>query len=265
MAYAMGAALSFQPAQKIAVDAPVTPLALNAEGTRLLCTGTDLATLSMLDLTQGTKTVIDNGEAAGRSAMFANDGKTVIYKTVRRVDGLMTDQVSKYDLATGRAAVAATPSRKAARLQTVDGNVNYVASNYKTITVQVDGKSTEISPIADAHSYLYASLSPDGQKILFKEAFKGIFTCNLDGTGLRQVAKRGTNPQWCGNDDVVYMVTADDGYVITAAKLVAQNLSNGELTQLTDDVTIVDAAKVAPARIVYTDANGSLFSITVTK
>ncbi len=79
-----------------------------------------------------------------------------------------------------------------ARVQSLDGTKavrSAVASiNYGHLDVTVNGKTRSIDPQGRG-SYIWPSISPDGQKVVYWLVGRGCFVCNLDGTGVQRVGE----------------------------------------------------------------------------
>jgi hypothetical protein len=128
----------------------------------------------------------------------------------------------------------------------------------------MDGVEKQLNPISDSHSYLWASLSPDKQHLMFVEPFEGVFVANADGTNSRRIAAKGDYASWAGNEWAVTILTHDDGYVVLDSKLIATNIATGETVTLTDDNTLVgEVTASASGRIIYSDINGQLYTLTI--
>ena len=237
---------------------------LNANGSLLLFTSQDHTGLNCLDMATGHIQLVDNDAAAGFNPIFAADGRTVIYSTAGLDDGLVVRDLRSFDLTNGQGRRLAPMTRNSVSPRQVDKAPVYAMADYKTIRVVRDGKTAELDPIADSHSYLWASLSPDGERLLFCEPFKGVFVSNADGTDARRIAAKGDYPCWAGNHVVVYIVSHDDGYLTLDSTLKATDLRSGETTDITGADMLVDQATAAANGIVvFATSEGKLFKTTV--
>ncbi len=136
-------------------------------------------------------------------------------------------------------------------------------ADYRTIRI-TDGKFTrEISPLTDAHSYLWASLSPDGKRLLFTEPFEGVFVADADGSNPMRIAAKGDFPAWVDDNTVAYVLSHDDGYVILDAAVMLCDLSDMSTTRLTDPATIVGESSAAAGTVVFTTPDGKIFKSNV--
>lgn len=237
---------------------------LNADGTRVLFSTQNHQGLNNLDLVSGEVTVLDTDAGAGFTPAFSADGKSVIYRTAGMVDGLTCRDVRQYSFADGKKSTRRSMNREDVNLKAEAGIANYAVENYRNIVVCIDGKTTTINPLSDAHSYLWASLSPDGTRIMFSEPFMGLYICNIDGTGARRIAQKADFPAWAGNDIVVYAVSHDDGYQILDATLKALDLTTGECKDVSaPDMKVSEVTASPDGKVVYSSLEGKLFLVTV--
>ncbi len=268
----LGAAIS---AAAITVSAPQrieTPEGshhpvLSPDGKTLLFSTQDHTGLKSMDLNTGSIATIDTDAAAGFAPIFNADGSKVFYRTATVIDGLLCHDVRSCDIAKNAAPVKLQSySRKApSNLNAVSAKDNYAFADYRDIVLCHNGVTTKVNPLADAHSYLWASLSPDGTHLLFCEPFEGVFVANADGTQPKRIAAKGDFPAWLSNNMVAYVVTHDDGYVVLDSKLCIVDTTTGQTTDITDADTLVGEAAAAADKIVYSDLQGNMYLIQVSE
>ena len=248
----------------LSVEAGAHHPVLSPDGATVLYSTIDHQGLKALDRATGSVTVIDADAAAGFAPVFSADGRTVIYRTASTVDGLLYRDVRSFSLADHRATRLAAPSRQSVDLNAMAANTTYAMANYRTIRVVRNGAAQELSPLADAHSYLWASLSPDGSRIAFVEPFSGVYVANADGSDARRVLPKGDYVSWAGANTLVAVVSHDDGYQVTDSRLVSVNTATGITTFLTDDTMMVGEASAAPCGVVvFSDINGQMYILNL--
>ena len=71
--------------------------------------------------------------------------------------------------------------------------------------------------------YIWASLSPDGTKILYNYRGQGTFICDTDGRVLHDLGRINA-PKWFNDRVVIGMDDKDDGHRITSSELVYYSL-----------------------------------------
>jgi Tol biopolymer transport system component len=259
-------ALTVGETTKVDIEAGAFHPVLSPDGQTLLYSTQDHTGLKALSLTDGTVTVIDNDAAAGFSPLFTADGGKVYYQTASIIDGLLYRDVRSFNMKqrAEKPRKARDYSRQDVDLTAMTGDDTYAVAQYRTIKVVMDGVEKQLNPISDSHSYLWASLSPDKQHLMFVEPFEGVFVANADGTNSRRIATKGDYASWAGNEWAVTILTHDDGYVVLDSKLIATNIATGETVTLTDDNTLVgEVTASASGRIIYSDINGQLYTLTI--
>ena len=257
-------ALTVSQPQRINIDGPAHNPVLSPDGKTMLFSSDNHTGLKAMTIGQNVITTLDDAPGAGFNPIFSSDGKTVVYQTASLVDGLLNRDVRSYDLSTGNIAQLAPMSRNQIRLSDISGRPDYVEAEIEGITVASAGKVETIRPIKDAHSYLWASLSPDGNRIAFVEPFQGVFVCNLDGSELVKIASKGAFPSWAGENLITYTLSHDDGYVILDSTLKIYEMTSGITVDLTPSNVLVGESTSSPdGTVVYTTLDGELYKFNV--
>lgn len=258
-------------------EAPANPV-LSPDGQLMLFTTQDFTGLRVFDFADESVNVIDNSRSAGFNPVFAPDGSKVYYRTATIKENLLYRDLVAYDikerkhsrlLAPTRDEISLAGDRFGVRIRSAKGYVagsngkgaRYAVNNFETIKV-VEGNSVkEISPLPDAHTYQWASLSPRGDRILFTEPFKGVYVCDFDGKNPVRIIRKGDMPRWVNDDYIVTVVSTDDGYGVLSSKLIAVEISTGKQTQLTPDDMLVGDVSVCPEalRMAYSTIDGKMF------
>ncbi len=134
----------------------------------------------------------------------------------------------------------------------------YVTNEDLKLVLYKGGARTELYPHGTDINYICASISPDGQKILFKTS-KGIGICDLNGKPLANLG-RYTAPVWYGNDYVVATLEENDGHNFTAGAVVILSV-DGTLNQvLTDkaEIAMCPSVNYESGQIAYHDFEGNI-------
>lgn len=261
---AVAADIDCSPARELDIDRQAFHPSLSPDGSLLLFSTTDHTGLFAYDMETGKTVIFDESTAAGFAPVFSAGGDKVYYQTATMVDGLLNRDVRVVTVRSGEVKQLEKPSRKSVELRAIEGDT-FVSSAVYHINLVQNGTATELRPVADGHSYLWPSLSPDGKHILFNEPFQGLFICNTDGTGLRRLADKGDFPCWLSDDTVVAVSTADDGYNILSSQLNLIDVNTGETTPLTgDDVKVAElTASSLTGDLVYSTLEGKMFLMNV--
>lgn len=197
---------------------------LSLDGQWLLYSPTDAKSLMLKNLSTGQVTTVANTGYPGFDAIFGADGKVYYITQQRKGNGLVYRTGHCYDPSTGKSQVVLKPQHgrvealQAATGVVVNGERQYYRSNDRvgayvytrgSLLYLVDeyGVTRTMEPVKGSNGYLWAKLSPDGTKVLFEAAAKGLYVCDLDG---RLVADLGQYlmPCWYNNDYIVAMSNA---------------------------------------------------------
>ena len=197
---------------------------LSLDGQWLLYSPTDAKSLMLKNLSTGQVTTVANTGYPGFDAIFGADGKVYYITQQRKGNGLVYRTGHCYNPSTGKSQVVLKPQHgrvealQAATGVVVNGERQYYRSNdgvgayvytRGSLLYLVDeyGATRSMEPVKGSNGYLWAKLSPDGTKVLFEAAAKGLYVCDLDG---RLVADLGQYlmPCWYNNDYIVAMSNA---------------------------------------------------------
>lgn len=134
-----------------------------------------------------------------------------------------------------------------------------------SVVLSANGKETVISPVDCEAGYLWASLSPDGKKVMFLAAGKGIYITDLKGNVLATPGNF-EYPVWYGNDNIVVQNATDDGHQYHSSQIVMLSLDGKVRQDLTrpESMSMAPTASAAAGRIVYSTIDGRLYQMNVT-
>lgn len=271
------------PAEGAVYSPAISPL-----GDYILVTSETSAGLQKYDLTTGELSVICSDEGAGYSPQISADGKMIVYRELTYKDHLRYKSIKAVNVDTGEATTVVEPSRGVtafvAREGTAvalrDGNViqkdivgerlktapTIVSMNNDKMMVTHNGVTKQINP-RGASSYLWASVSPDGTRLLFAVAESGMiaYTSDLDGGNLARLGRMSA-PVWMGDDYVVGMVDEDDGEVITGSVIVGASADGAWYGSLTDgsEICLFPSGAADASKIVYNTDAGEVHLMTIT-
>lgn len=249
--------------EKLEVEDAFHPT-LSPNGNVVLFSGEAYQGLKSLNLVSNEIAILDEGDGAGFNPIFSADGNEVVFRTVVKQDGLSRRDVKRYSLATGDAIQVEAPSRGAVNTCAIVGsNYAYGFSNQQAIEVCIAGKAMTINPIENGYRYLWPSLSPSNDKLLFNETYSGLYVSNIDGSKAKHLATRADFPCWAGDKYVIAIYTEDDGYVITKANVIAIDVESGNTITLTNDEQIVSGVSASKDKIIYSTENGEMYIMNI--
>lgn len=263
-------------------------VAISGQGDFLLLTTDNNSGLTKLDLNTGKAQNITQAAGAGYDARVSPDGKRVVYRENSFTPGhLRMVSLRSINLESGQHKELVAPTRSLqgvalnnqAALPVTRGqvaakgfegkasakNAVVLSINNRQLMISRNGKTRNLSPNGKDKSYLWPSLSPDGNKILYYVGAEGAFVCNLDGSHVKPLGMMRA-PQWWDDSTVVGMYDQDDGEFVYASRIVATNLKGGKQT-LTPDSLIAMYPKVSAqaGKIAFSTPNGKAYIINVTK
>jgi Tol biopolymer transport system component len=133
--------------------------------------------------------------------------------------------------------------------------VSASGTNFHQVSTEpVAGLRSAIIPVVPEfdefnNDFVYnAVLSPQGNQIVFQVSNgKGMYVCNVDGSGLRNLGQ-GERASWTPDGKyVIVMLTADDGEVVTQGELLSIHVTSGaRTTLLSSDKYIALSPAVSP-------------------
>ena len=282
---AMGQVLNVTSIDKVNLPEQAAVAAISPQGDYLLLTASNNQGLTKLDLTSGQTQVLSTAPSAGHNVKISPDGQTVVFREGSfNKKHLRLSSLKSVNLATGNSQVLAKPTRDLQGYSvdaTSAGVVNKGKYSSKAIgnakaqklpvlsidkgqlMITVNGKTRQLSPNGTQFSYMWASLSPDGTKVLYYQAAHGTYVCNLDGSNVQKVGTMRA-PVWYDDNTVVGMMDLDDGEFIYASTIVAATL-DGKTQTLTGDDIIAMYPHATDGKIAFSTPAGEAYIINVTK
>ena len=282
---AMAQVMNVTSIEKVNLPEQAAVAAISPQGDYLLLTSATNQGLTKLDLSTHLTQVISTAPSAGHNVKISPDGQTVVYRESSfNEKHLKYSTLKSVNMATGATQTLVKPTRdlqgyaidatsagvvnkgkfsKKAVGNAKAQNVPVLSIKKDQLMITVNGKTRNLSPNGSGYSYLWASLSPDGTKVLYYQAAHGAYVCDLDGSNVRKVGKMRA-PVWYDDNTVVGMLDLDDGELVYASTIVAATL-DGTTQVLTDDSTIAMYPHAAAGKIAFSTPAGEAYIINVTK
>lgn len=260
------------------VEGPAYYPVLNGAGDRLLFLS-DKGGLKLYDFTDDVTTTVTQEDVAGNDACFGGDGK--VYFVTQRVgeNNLLYRTGNSYDVEARQVtrvieprhgAMRAVPASRGGALKapgqsyasTTDlGNAAWTEGS--RVHVTVGGEERVFSPVDSWAGYLWASLSPDGKRVAFFAAGKGIVVIDLRGQVLAMLGNY-EMPCWYNNDYIVAQNAKDDGHQFTSSQLLLLKADGTWKTELTKPASMTMQPTCGGGKIVYTTVDGLLYEMHIT-
>ena len=197
---------------------------VSADGQWLLYSPTEGTSLMLKNLVTGSVTTVATTGYPGFDAIIGSDGKVYYVTQQRKKNGLLYRTGHCYDPSTGKDQVVLKAQHgRVQPLQATRGVViNGERQVYRSVgqvgaycytrgdelyLVDEGGSTRVLQPVQESNGYLWASLSPDGTRIMFEAASKGLYVCDLNGQVIADLGEF-LMPGWYNNDYIVAMSNA---------------------------------------------------------
>ena len=279
--------LNVQSIEKVALPSEVTveKATISPNGDFVVIAQKEKAGIHRLDLnTKAVTTIAESGIM--HDLKISNDGQTVVYREARVNEKRLRQIALKaFDLKRGTESMIVPFCRDLQGVALVNNNVIAVNTDKLTAKSLNGGEAKVTMPVASVrygqlcidgkvispqgttgNSYMWASVSPDGTRVLYFLSTQGCFIANIDGSNPVYFCLLHA-PRWYDNNTVVGMFDRDNGHEIYASRLVAVSADGKVKQNLTDDASLALFPSITEAgdKISYTTPAGELFIINITR
>ena len=234
--------------------------ALNAKGNLLVYTTENYQGLHIYDFSDKSALKVSDEQGAGFQPVFSEDGKIFYKNTVYRSQ-MKYEGLKSYDLQKKTVKEELEPQRnlRSVTPQPPKGGV-FVWSDGRNLNIHRDKKTEVLNPVENANGYIWASLSPDGQMILFNAVAVGTYVSDLKGNIITSLGYLNA-PAWYDNEFVVGMQDKDDGYNVTESKIIMKNLAGNITKQLSEpgQIAMFPTASSAAGKVAYNTIEGDIY------
>jgi hypothetical protein len=252
----------------------------------LLVAGEGYHGLYMLETRRGRMDIVSSEPGAGYEPAVTADGNKIFYRSDSFSDNRKYSSVWSYDIPSGSRELLLEKGR-GVNPPAVTGNAVLLKSDSE-IRIEQHGpvlksgsrnafvvieemmpvlyrgdERTELMPNGDGF-YIWASLSPDGTRILYNYQGRGTYICSTDGKILHDLGRINA-PRWFNDMIVIGMDDKDDGYRITSSDLVCWSLGEQERVTLTStpERSEMFPFAVDRRRIAFCTDNGEIYIMKV--
>lgn len=215
------------------------------------------------DLATDATQTISEASGAGWSVKISEDGQCIVYRErYMETDQLMKQNIVKYDMSDQKKAIVAKNQRNLNQLVHANGANSVTINEDLHIMLVHNGKNIVLAPNGTNEAYNWASISPDGQKILYYVSGRGCYVCDLKGGNVQYIADHCRAPQWYDNNTIIGMHDEDDGKYLTASAIVAYNLQ-GQKQILVNKEMMAIYPYAAKGQIAFSTASGDVYLMKV--
>lgn len=243
---------------------------ISPDGSYVLTTTQTNRGLRRTDLKTGVTKQLTDTQGAGFKPHITADGRRVICRKVTFDERhLRQTALQVIDLEKGTEKTFKAPARVIRGYEDEadtksDPKRAEVFIEDMQLMVTKDGVTTNISPNGTDEDtrYIWPSLSPNGQKILYYVSGEGAYVCNLEGKDVHFIGHDCRAPQWYDDNTIIGMNDRDDGKLLLSSSIMAYTLE-GKVQELTDSSMMLQYPQCCAQQgiIVCSAANGELYVI----
>jgi Tol biopolymer transport system component len=267
---------------------------MHPSGRKVICTGPGYRGLYAIDLEDQSLEEISADPGAGYEFVLSADGQHVFYRTSTYRGPKRYSSLLQLNMTTKEKTILEAEVRDLSTPQQVaDGSMVYVSQDQVKrmrntgITPNTESLATApavfienrkialyrgnekmlLEPFGEG-IYIWPSVSPDGERLLFTLAGQGTFISDLDGNVLSELG-RANAPQWSPDGQwVVFMDDRDDGRVFTDSEIFIIKADGSEKIQLTNTDDIIEMYPrwgTDNRTIVYASDSGVVYLMKLTR
>ncbi|MDR2358971.1 MAG: hypothetical protein LBD87_04110 [Prevotellaceae bacterium] len=255
------------------------------KGGWLLVSSENYAGLKQISLQTNEVTALTQEPGAGYDVRISADESVILYKKTELRDNRRYTSLYQYALASREAVKIADATREKITPAFANNKPVYVEGaklmkggaasaeiapfiniEDQKMALYRSGKKTILTPNGADASYFWASVSPDGKRIVYTVAARGTFVCNLDGSNVVSLGKLNA-PAWLGNRWVVGMNDKDNGDVIISSEIVAATIDGKTRQTLATPqvkIALYPAASPDGKRIAFNSNEGEIYLLDIT-
>ncbi len=259
------------------------------DGKKVLLTSVNYKGLWVMDVQTKKVSKITDEDGAGFEAVITEDGESVIYRADEFKNMMRFSSLKKKSLVgnsetlieacarnimpaktltNGKVLVRKANSFRAEKVskslrKVAEGNDIVAFIENTKIALYVNGEKKVLAPLGEGN-YIWPSVSPAKDKILFTKAGEGTFICDLEGNVISEIGEASA-PSWSNDGKwVVYMKDYDDGHVITASDIFVKSVDGQKEYQLTSSAKEHEMYPVwspVAQKVIYNTIDGSIYQI----
>ena len=232
-------------------------------GDYILITDDTNSGLVRMDLANYATNVITTAPGAGWAVQISKDGKDIVYREMTiGEDKLVRHDIIKHNFVANTRSVEAKAQRDMTNLVDKAAKQTVAINEDLHMVITRNGKTIVVTPNGAEEAYNWASISPDGKKLLYYVSAKGCYVCDMYGQNVQFVARHCRAPQWYDNNTIVGMADEDDGKFMTASAIVAYTL-DGKSQILVNKENMAIYPYAVEGKIVFSNAGGEIYMMQV--
>jgi len=257
------------------------------DGNNILVSTENYKGLKIYNRADKSLTTISESEGAGYEPLFSPDSKNVYYRENTSQGLLKYSSLNEYRLSKRRKVVVEKKKRDLSSAQIVNNQLLYSIGNtpkkskisglnalksaqaeiyirienLKVVLYQ-NGERKEL-PLNGDGNYIWASLSPDQQKILYNYNGRSTYLADLSGNVMENLGKLNA-PQWIDNNWIVGMNDKDNGHEVISSDILAVSADGKirkNLTNTSDQMEMYPQVSADGKLIVFHTTRGEIFAL----
>ncbi len=255
------------------------------DGKSVFFTSSDFRGLWRLNLSDLKIDKITDSDGAGYKFGFSRNGQKLFYRTTRFKNKRKYHSLYEYDLQNNTEKIIESDERnlssplgistgnyfylkngtpekfETALEKTEPGSFPLVYIENRNLILIRNGKKKVVNPLGDG-IYLWPSVSPDGEKLLFTLGGKGTYVSDLDGNILLEIGYA-NYPKWSPDGKwILFMRDKDNGYTYTESDLFVISSDGKDEVQLTDtpaEIEMYGEWSPGGKEIIYHNEKGEIY------
>ncbi len=264
----------------------VQAVAISPQGDYLLLSTDTKQGLVKWDLAAASSSTLTEDQGAGSEVSISPDGGQIVYSEVSYKGKRRHQAVKSIDLTSGKRLTLVKASRNqqgfavenGAAATVTDGKIKLhslkngavqdmsrpvLSRHHLKLYITRNGETTLLAPNGVDERYIWGSLSPDGNRVLYYVSGHGAFVCDIDGSHVIAMGNL-TAPKWWDDNTIVGMNETDDEYRIIASSIVARTLDGTEQILTGSDVIATYPLPSSQAgKIAFSTPDGKIYLINV--
>ncbi len=249
---------------------------LSLDGKHLVYAPTDAHPLILQDVATGATRIVSDEGLPGFDAVFDKKGNIVFMTIEQRKGRLLYRGVSCYDVKKGKIRQLLKPQHGAVHIVKGTKGLALIGESKSRdlkkagtvawtqgdrLMISVKGNVRQLRPVQGTVGLLWASVSPDGTRVAFEAATKGVYVCDLDGNHLTPLGMY-LMPCWYNNDYLVAMSNAGN-IRLTGSNIHLLKADGSQAQILTDKEIAAIQPMVSGDKIVFTTKTGQVHVMTL--
>jgi len=257
------------------------------DGNSILITSENYKGLKVRDLKTKKTLSLSEAEGAGYEPVFSPDGEKVYFRENITNDLKKYSNLNEFRILKKKNVVLEKKKRNVSTAQIVNNQLVYSIDNSpkkskisgtKTLKsaqseiyisnenlkiVLYQNGTRKMLPLNGDGNYIWASLSPNRQKILYNYNGKSTYIADLEGNVLVNLGKLNA-PKWINNNWVVGMNDQDNGHEVISSDILAVSAdgkTKSNLTSTSDQIEMYPEVSATGDQVIFHTTKGEIFSL----